>query len=54
MNTFSEYTKSNQDKIRKISEANSVMTKEGVLVIGKNDPWRKETEWETLCDTKRK
>lgn len=45
---WKDFLKKNKDKIRKISESNTVRNKEGVCVIGMDDPWRKETEWEEM------
>jgi hypothetical protein len=49
MKDFKEFLKANKEKIRRMTEANSVRNKDGQIVISKDDPWRKETEWDSLC-----
>jgi hypothetical protein len=48
MKDFKEFLKANKEKIRNITESNTVRNKDGVPVITKDDPWRNETEWDSL------
>ena len=48
MVTYTEVIKKNKEKIQKIAEANTIRNQDGLPVISKNDPWRKETEWDDL------
>jgi hypothetical protein len=44
--TFSDFIKTNIDKIRTITEKNIVRNSKGEVVITKDDPWRNETIWD--------
>jgi aspartyl aminopeptidase len=46
MTTYIEFIEKNKEKIRKIAEANTKKNQDGLTVISKDDPWRKETEWD--------
>lgn len=46
MVNFTEFLQNNKEKINKIVEANTKRNAEGFPVISKDDPWRKETEWD--------
>lgn len=48
MNNFNDFLAKNKDKIRKVTESNTKRNENGVPVITKDDPWRKETEWNTI------
>lgn len=43
---FSDFIKKKDDVIRKMVEENTVKNKDGKTVVTKDDPWRKETEWD--------
>ncbi|CCF14196.1 hypothetical protein [Brevibacillus laterosporus] len=45
---FAAYVQKNKDKIRRATEMNTTRTKDGLVLISKNDTWRKETEWDDL------
>lgn len=46
--SFEEFVVKNRDAVRSIAISNTVRNKDGKTVVMKNDPWRKENEWETL------
>jgi len=48
MTTYTEIIKKNKEKIQKIAEENTKRNQDGLPVISKDDPWRKETEWDEL------
>jgi hypothetical protein len=45
MDSFNDFLEKNKDKIRKIAESNTKRNQNGVPVITKDDPWRKETSF---------
>lgn len=48
MESFSDFLAKNKEKIRTITESNTPRNKNGVVVITRNDPWRKEKEWDAI------
>jgi hypothetical protein len=44
--SFKDFLKQNKEKIRKITEENTVRNSKGEVVITKDDSWRNETEWD--------
>jgi selenophosphate synthetase-related protein len=50
MKSFKEFLATNKEKIRHITEANSIKNEDGLIVIAKDDPWRKETEWDSMYE----
>jgi len=42
------YKRTKKEKIQKIAEANTKRNLDGLPVTSKDDPWRKETEWDEL------
>lgn len=49
MDNFKGFLEQNKDKIRKITDSNTKRNENGIPVISKDDPWRKEEEWDSLC-----
>lgn len=50
MQDFDSFLKKNWSKLYAIAEANTVYNQEGLAVITKNDPWRKETCWDEIYE----
>ncbi|MED1910779.1 hypothetical protein [Brevibacillus laterosporus] len=48
MGDFTTYVQRNKDKIRRVTESNATRSKDGLVLTSKDDPWRKETEWDDL------
>lgn len=48
MNNFNDFLIKNKDKIRRITESNTKRNQNGIPIITKDDPWRKETEWDIM------
>lgn len=44
--SFKDFVAKNKDIIHAIAESNTVKNGDGKTVIAKNDPWRKEDEWD--------
>ena len=49
MDNFKTFIEKNKEKIRKISENNTKRNENGLPVITRDDPWRKDTEWDPKC-----
>jgi hypothetical protein len=48
MDNFSEFLEKNKAKIRKVADSITKKNENGIPVISKDDPWRKEHEWDDL------
>lgn len=46
MSVLTDFIQQNKEKIRRLSDVNSPKKINGVPVIGKDDPWRDENEWD--------
>jgi hypothetical protein len=48
MANFTDFLDKNKEKIRKVAESNTVRNEDGLPVITKQDPWRKESHWDEV------
>jgi len=46
MDALTIFIQQNKDKIKRISERNITRSKEGLIVLPKNDEWRDEPKWD--------
>ena len=46
--SFTDFVCDNREAIHKVVDANTPQNTDGVAIIKKDDPWRKETEWDDL------